>query len=692
LRSALSSTLLQIISLELFIMHRYEHWIIRHYLANALRASRFAKLPRSDSDVVAWLETHGRSAGLPQPPPGVCIGRKSRRDEAYASIAAWPRWRRALIAVGREAPPSPSPLQRRIKWLALACALSEQQSSAFGLLTRATLSPKVLALVEAISGRYRLDLAVLDSSDLGQLLEGPAAGDELSPDGRLAQLGLIDARNGARLSNVARRILELPRLAARRVGDLLLGEPVAATLGWDDFVHLGEVRELTARMVSAAGGSRTRGRFGVNLLFYGPPGTGKTEFAKTLGAQVDFSVQFVGETNDKNGEPSRSERLAALLIANAIGAVARRTILVVDEADDVFDAFNYVDRRGSKVFLNRLLERSAAPTIWIANDPDRLGSAIVRRMNLVLRFSKPRLSVRKAMVGAIAENHGLRLDEESRLTLARAQASPAAIDNAIRSAALIGGSAGDAGCILQAGLLASGRAQPFRFPTPMPFDPALTSADVDLVALANRVAKSRSLALSFLLSGPPGTGKSAFARHLAERLDLELVEKRYSDLVSMWLGESEKAIALAFEEAADLRAFLVFDEADSLLGDRAAAHHSWEVTQVNEMLTRMERHPYPFACTTNAPELLDAASARRFLFKLRFGALTPSQVGLAYRCAFRCDAPAAIMRLGNLTPGDFAVVVRKAACFGERDQCRIAKWLEEEVNAKLRSNTRRIGF
>jgi acetylornithine deacetylase/succinyl-diaminopimelate desuccinylase-like protein len=312
------------------------------------------------------------------------------------------------------------------------------------------------------------------------------------------------------------------------------------------------MRELTARMVSAAGGSRTRGRLGVNLLFYGPPGTGKTEFAKTLGAQVGFSVQFVGETNDKNGEPSRSERLAALLIANAIGAVARRTILVVDEADDVFDAFNEVGRHGSKVFLNRLLERSAAPTIWIANDPDRLGPAIVRRMTLALRFPKPQLSVRKAMVSAIAETHGLRLDEESKLTLARAIASPAPIDNAIRSAALISGSAGDATNILQAGLLASGGAQPPRPPTPMPFDPALSSADVDLVALADRIVKSHSLARSFLLSGPPGTGKSAFARHVAERLDLELVEKSYSDLVSVWLGESEKAIALAFEEAADL--------------------------------------------------------------------------------------------------------------------------------------------
>ena len=587
---------------------------------------------------------------------------------------------------------SPPALQRRIDWLASACALGREQSSAFGLLARATFSPKVLALIEAVSGRFGLDLAVLDGSDLGQFLEGDIADDELSPEGRLAQLGLVDARDGARLSNVARRILTMPRLAARRVGDLLLGEPAAATLGWGDFALLGEMRELAMRMVLAAGSSRARGSLGVNLLLYGPPGTGKTEFAKTLGGQLGFSVQFVAETNDKNGEPSRSERLAALLIANAIGAMARKTILVVDEADDLFDAFGDANRRGSKVFLNRLLERSAAPTIWIANDPDRLGPAIVRRMNLALRFPKPRLSVRKAMVGAIAESHGLRLDEDSRLILARAHASPAAIDNAIRSAALIGGSARDATSILQAGLLASGGSPPLHFPMPMPFDPALSSADVDLVAFADRVAQSRSLALSFLLSGPPGTGKSAFARYLAERLDLELIEKRYSDLVSMWLGESEKAIGLGFEEAADLRAFLVFDEADSLLRDRAAAQHSWEVTQVNEMLTRMERHPFPFACTTNALELLDAASARRFLFKLRFAPLTPSQVGLAYRRAFHCDAPPAILRLRNLTPADFAVVARKAACFGERDPRHIAKWLEEEADAKLEPNTRRIGF
>jgi transitional endoplasmic reticulum ATPase len=106
----------------------------------------------------------------------------------------------------------------------------------------------------------------------------------------------------------------------------------------------------------------------------------------------------------------------------------------------------------------------------------------------------------------------------------------------------------------------------------------------------------------------------------------------------------------------------------------------------------MERHPFPFACTTNAAELLDAASGRRFLFKVRFAPLTPSQIALAYRCAFHCSAPRSVLELGALTPGDFAVVARKAAALGETDLRRLAKWLEEEVEAKPNMARRRIGY
>jgi transitional endoplasmic reticulum ATPase len=459
--------------------------------------------------------------------------------------------------------------------------------------------------------------------------------------------------------------------------------------------HLGDLRDLAARIVAAAGNPRGRAPRGVNILFYGPPGTGKSEFAKTLGAHAGFSVQFIGETNDENAEPSRNERVAALMIANAIGGLARRTIIVVDKADDLFvgvDEDEASSRRGSKVFMSRLIERAVVPTIWIANDIDRLGPAMIRRMNLVVRFPKPPLSVRRRIVSRIAKRVRFPLDEASALELAGAGASPAVIENAIRSLAKIDGSAGEAVTILESSLHALGWRKTHRAPSPIEFDPALSSADVDLVTLAEQVAGARARALSFCLSGAPGTGKSAYARHLADRLNLDVLEKRFSDLSSMWLGESEKAIAAAFEEAVDLRAFLILDEADSLLRDRGAAQHSWEITQVNEMLTQMERHPYPFACTTNAPELLDAAAARRFLFKVRFLPMRVDQIAEAYRRAFGADAPAFVLKLSGLTPADFATVARRASVLDERNPRTLALWLELEAQAKPDAGRRKIGF
>ena len=296
------------------------------------------------------------------------------------------------------------------------------------------------------------------------------------------------------------------------------------------------------------------------------------------------------------------------------------------------------------------------------------------------------------MVARIAQGVGFQLDEGAALDLARSPAPPALIENAILSAAHIRGSAIDARKILESNTYALGVRETPSAPAPIAFDPALSSADVDLAALADQVARSRSRALSFCLSGAPGTGKSAYARYLAERLDMEVLEKRFSDLSSMYLGESEKAIAAAFEEAADLRGFLILDEADSLLRDRSAAHYSWEITQVNEMLTSMERHAYPFALTTNAPEILDPAMARRILFKVRFLSMTPQQIAAAFHDAFGAEAPVSVLNLKGLTPGDFATVARKAAVIEKHDSNLLTKWLEDEALAKPEAGRRRIGF
>jgi transitional endoplasmic reticulum ATPase len=110
------------------------------------------------------------------------------------------------------------------------------------------------------------------------------------------------------------------------------------------------------------------------------------------------------------------------------------------------------------------------------------------------------------------------------------------------------------------------------------------------------------------------------------------------------------------------------------------------------MLTQMERHPYPFACTTNAVELLDAAAARRFLFKVRFLPMNANQIAKAFRRSFDADPPGFVLKLDGLTPADFATVSRKASTLSERDSKMLTQWLKTEAQAKPDASRRRIGF
>jgi SpoVK/Ycf46/Vps4 family AAA+-type ATPase len=169
------------------------------------------------------------------------------------------------------------------------------------------------------------------------------------------------------------------------------------------------------------------------------------------------------------------------------------------------------------------------------------------------------------------------------------------------------------------------------------------------------------------LFGAPGTGKSAYSRWLADYLDKPLHVKRGSDLLSKWLGGTEKNIARIFKEAEQDNAVLLIDEVDSFLQDRNSSQHSWEITGVNEMLTRMEAYNGVFIASTNRLDDLDAASLRRFDLKVKFDALKPQQAWkllLSHCQALGLPEPDASLQrrlqtLDGLTPGDFAVLERQ---------------------------------
>lgn len=466
----------------------------------------------------------------------------------------------------------------------------------------------------------------------------------------------------------------------------LLGAPIPNECRASDFAYMPQTR-LAVQLLKNC----RRGK-GFNILLYGDPGTGKTSFACMLAAAARRRLYPVGEMAQDDRE--RNYRLHALYQKTDMLSHDGGACLLFDEAEDLFSSQM---TKCSKVEINRLLENNGCPVIWTTNHINRMDPAFVRRFTLAIYFDCPPVSVRQQMWRKQLKAYRLPHTPAQTLALAKEfTIPPAMIQSAARAACLAKGGLDTVRqhvrLMMQA--LQGGREYAEETKTAEDFNPLLIQADVNLQDLAQRIKKLGRLNFSLCLYGASGTGKSAYARYLAEELGLEVHQERASDLISPFVGETEQHIARAFARAKEEKALLVFDEADSFLQDRSRARHSWEITAVNEMLTWMESHPYPFVCTTNLMEALDPASLRRFSFKVKYDFLTPAQVQTAFRHFFQLPLSGEeAAALTALTPGDFAVVKNKAEILGVSQQApELLKLLEAEQTAKSRYASAKIGF
>ena len=198
---------------------------------------------------------------------------------------------------------------------------------------------------------------------------------------------------------------------------------------------------------------------------------------------------------------------------------------------------------------------------------------------------------------------------------------------------------------------------------------------------------------SICIYGEPGTGKSEYAKYLAHRLGLKIVQKKASDIFGKFVGETEENIALSFKEAKNKKAMIIIDEADSFLQPRKNAKNSWEVSFVNEMLTQMENFDYPFVCTTNLMDTLDEASLRRFTFKIKFNFLTSQQIHIAFSHFFKQKISENACNINGLTIGDFVTVKKKLEFLGINNSNDILDLLIQEVKFKNTDSLKNtIGF
>ena len=132
---------------------------------------------------------------------------------------------------------------------------------------------------------------------------------------------------------------------------------------------------------------------------------------------------------------------------------------------------------------------------------------------------------------------------------------------------------------------------------------------------------SQGLGITALFVGPSGTGKTMAAEVLAHELHLDLYRIDLSQVVSKYIGETEKNLRRVFDAAEDGGAILLFDEADALFGKRSEvkdSHDRYANIEVSYLLQRMEDYRGLAILTTNMKEALDTAFLRRLRFVVQF--------------------------------------------------------------------------
>lgn len=135
-------------------------------------------------------------------------------------------------------------------------------------------------------------------------------------------------------------------------------------------------------------------------------------------------------------------------------------------------------------------------------------------------------------------------------------------------------------------------------------------------------AKGLASRLGLMLSGPPGTGKSLLAGHVAQRLNRPFYVIRLDSVISSLLGDTAKNIRAVFDYVPAKDAVLFLDEMDAVAKLRDDRHELGElkrvVNTVIQSLDSLDAHAVLVAAT-NHSHLLDSAIWRRFPYKIELG-------------------------------------------------------------------------
>ncbi|MEI7947998.1 MAG: ATP-binding protein, partial [bacterium] len=496
------------------------------------------------------------------------------------------------------------------------------------------------------------------------------------------------------------------------------GEP----LPWEYFGQLARTHgKVLTRMLRA-----NRGKGGMNILLYGAAGTGKTSFAAALVKEAGFKAYEIKQGGNDGKNMSAESRMAGIQICNA-QVDSKESLMIIDEADELLrgGGMGFIaallglggGKSTEKGIINTILDEMSIPAIWISNAPaSEMDESVRRRFDYSVCFEKLNSAQREAiwnngiakfklqklisaeMVPGLASKYLTSVGGISTVLANVKKMSPRNDEVESTIAVLMK---------QHCELMQTYEKNKFVLAKDYSLNGLNIKGNVSLEKIIRAArnfseeASEKSVdkpRLNILMCGPPGSGKTEFVKYLGSQLGKRVIVKKGSDILGMYVGQTEAQIRAAFAEAEAEQAVLFFDEIDGIMQSRESAHASWEVSKVNELLQQMEDFNGIMVAATNFHKNLDPAMLRRFTFKLEFDYLTNEGKRHFFEHMFGTKLDERMGRMiddvENLCPADYRTVRQSLHYLGEEtsaDDYLSALKAEAEAKPKTFAHSR-IGF
>ncbi len=409
--------------------------------------------------------------------------------------------------------------------------------------------------------------------------------------------------------------------------------------------------ELTERLVKTP--------YPFTMLIFGPPGTGKSYYLRYLAKRMKYKVKEVVGAELFSTYTGGGAKNVLEMFKNA--DISKEAI-IIDEVEKITSnrAKNTVDTQQwrsdmTNAFLS-CLENFEYPFMATTNFLSDIDPAILRRFVFKIKFD---YFTPEQVKYAFRNVFNLESPEK----LLRIGGLTNGDFAVVKKKALILGVIDDANelCkMLEEEVLVKAVGKVVHLDKKPDFDKDFINIeDASFHAYIKKIKEDNIHNFSILLHGPSGTGKSLYLRNLAYEMGFEIIERRASDILGSLVGESEKNIAQAFEEAKNRRAMLIFDEADSFLCSKEFANATSQFQIINEFLVQLENHPYPVCATTNYLDKFEAATIRRFKMIAKVDYLRKDQYDYVYKKTFGVEPVSDISFLTKLTPAIFVLAKEK---------------------------------